>query len=107
MSAAARVSLVAGIALALVGLVGAGCDGGREGDRCNPDLSHDDCNDGLTCVQPATCVENHCCPADPRTSSDPYCNGSACPAADAGATTPVAVPSADAGTAESASSQPD
>jgi hypothetical protein len=57
------------------------CDGGNEGDRCNPDLSHNDCSAGLTCQTPSTCVENYCCPADPSKSSNDYCNGKNCPAA--------------------------
>jgi hypothetical protein len=65
--------------------LGAGCDGGREGERCNPFLSHNDCNDGLTCQQPATCAENYCCPANASSSTNPFCNGAACPAAEAGA----------------------
>jgi hypothetical protein len=56
-----------------------GCDGGREGDRCNPNLSHDDCGSGLACIQPSGCAENYCCPADPSKSSNPYCNGAGCP----------------------------
>jgi hypothetical protein len=62
-----------------------GCDQGKEGDRCNPDLSHDECNSGLTCQQPSTCAENYCCPTPASSSSNPYCNGEGCPpAADAG-----------------------
>lgn len=60
----------------------AACDGGNEGDRCNPDLSHDDCSAGLTCQTPSTCVENYCCPSDPSKSTDDYCNGKNCPPAD-------------------------
>ncbi len=59
------------------------CDGGSEGDRCNPDLSHNDCSGALTCQQPATCVENYCCPTPASASTNPFCNGSACPPADA------------------------
>lgn len=55
------------------------CDGGREGDRCNPNLSHTDCNDGLSCITPSTCVETYCCPSDPTKSTSQYCNGSGCP----------------------------
>jgi hypothetical protein len=67
-----------------VAFVASACDGGNEGDRCNPDLSHNDCGAGLTCQTPSTCVENYCCPADPTTSSNNYCNGKNCPpAADA------------------------
>ena len=60
------------------------CDGGSEGDRCNPDLSHNDCNGALTCQQPATCVENYCCPTPASASTNPFCNGTACPQVDAG-----------------------
>lgn len=55
------------------------CDGGREGDRCNASLSHNDCNDGLVCITPSTCVETYCCPSDPTKSTSQYCNGSSCP----------------------------
>jgi hypothetical protein len=69
-------------ALGLVAVMAAtGCDQGKEGDRCNPDLSHDECNSGLTCQQPATCAENYCCPTPASSSSNPYCNGAGCPAA--------------------------
>jgi hypothetical protein len=76
MRRAARALAFAITALALAGLA---CDGGREGDRCVPDLSHNDCNDGLTCVTPSTCVENYCCPTPASASNNPYCNGAACP----------------------------
>lgn len=63
-----------------------GCDGGREGERCNPDSSHDECDDGLRCQAPATCVESYCCPTPASSSSNPYCNGKGCPGGgDAGA----------------------
>jgi hypothetical protein len=65
-------------------VLGHGCDGSREGDRCNPDLSHNDCHAGLTCQQPATCVESYCCPDPAKSSANPFCNGLACPAVDAG-----------------------
>src|ERR1700733_3860470 len=83
-SFAARSWAVIALLLALAPLAN-GCDGGREGERCNPDLSHNDCDDGLTCQQPSTCAENYCCPADPTKSSNPYCNGAGCPAPDAAA----------------------
>jgi len=70
-------------------LLGYGCDGGREGERCNPNLSHDECDDGLTCVRPSTCVENYCCPSSPSSSSNPYCNGAACPPASTDAAPPA------------------
>ena len=71
--------------IALLGVLafGNGCDGGREGERCNPNLSHNECDDGLTCIQPSTCVENYCCPANPSASTSPFCNGQGCPAPDA------------------------
>jgi hypothetical protein len=80
--------LVVGFVLALA----PGCDEeGAEGDRCNPYLSHNDCNSGLTCAghAPSTviipfCQENYCCPVDSNgdiVSSNPNCqpgcNGSA------------------------------
>jgi hypothetical protein len=55
---------------ALVG--GDGCNVGNEGERCNPDLSHDECNAGLSCQQPKNCPENYCCPTS-GTSINPYC----------------------------------
>ena len=84
--------------LAFLGVLafGNGCDGGREGERCNPNLSHNECDDGLTCVQPATCVESYCCPANASASTNPYCNGAGCPA-------PDAAPTPDAGTDTGAS----
>jgi hypothetical protein len=76
----------AGLAAVVLGLVVVACEQGAEGDRCNPDLSHDECNAGLTCQQPLPCVENYCCPVDRSTSTNPYCLGlpSACPTDDAG-----------------------
>jgi hypothetical protein len=59
-----------------------GCDGGHEGDRCNPDQTdHNECGAGLTCQLPAPCAENYCCPTPASKSSNPFCNGSGCPAA--------------------------
>jgi hypothetical protein len=77
-SAANRIASLIVFACA-VALLGSACDGGNEGDRCNPDLSHNDCGAGLTCQTPSTCVENYCCPADPSTSTNDYCNGKSCP----------------------------
>ena len=71
-------------------MMGSACNQGSEGDRCNPALidpttssNHDECGSGLSCQQPATCAESYCCPQDPSTSTDPRCNGSACPVPDA------------------------
>jgi hypothetical protein len=79
-SAVNRISVLIAFACAIA-LFGSACDGGNEGDRCNPDLSHNDCSAGLTCQTPSTCVENYCCPADPSTSTNNYCNGKNCPPA--------------------------
>ena len=57
-------------ALAIVGA--AGCNVGTEGERCDPSLSHNACNAGLSCQQPANCPENYCCPTS-GPSSSPYC----------------------------------
>ena len=65
-------------------VLGNGCDGGREGERCNPLLSHDECDNGLSCQRPSTCAENYCCPEPASSSSNPFCNGAACPAPDGG-----------------------
>jgi hypothetical protein len=63
---------------------GFGCEQGAEGDRCNIDLvDSDECNSGLTCVVPSSCVIAVWCPTSPP-YSDPQCecfanpNGSAC-----------------------------
>jgi hypothetical protein len=81
---------------ALLGL--AGCNQGAEGGRCNPDLSHNECNSGLTCQQPAQCPENYCCPAT-GASSDPNCQPGCTPGGVAGlcATDPSASACVDAG----------
>src|ERR1700722_302824 len=61
-----------GLAVVLLGAIGVACEQGAEGDRCNPDLSHDECDNGLTCQQPVNCPENYCCPTSGK-SSDPFC----------------------------------
>ncbi len=81
---AVYLGLVASLAFAL----GFACNEGREGDRCNPAAAangEDECGSGLSCQQPGSCAENYCCPADPSKSSNPYCNGTACPQPPAGA----------------------
>lgn len=52
------------------------CASPREGERCNSDLSHDECASHLTCTIPTNCSYAVCCPAA-GTSSNPAC--SACP----------------------------
>jgi hypothetical protein len=59
----------------IIGLSAAalGCQQGAEGDYCNPDLSHNECNSGLVCMSPALCPESYCCPADLTGATSPYC----------------------------------
>jgi hypothetical protein len=75
------------LVIVAAGVIGIGCHEGAEGDRCNPDLppNSDECNSGLTCQVPSTCVEAYCCPMTLSSSTNGYCNGQLCPAAaDAG-----------------------
>jgi hypothetical protein len=53
--------------LVAIGLAAAalGCQQGAEGDYCNPDLSHNECNSGLVCFTP------NLCPETPESS--PFC----------------------------------
>jgi hypothetical protein len=70
------------IVLATFAFVHPACVGnGGEGDRCNPNLSHDECDNGLVCVQPGACPEAYCCPVNASASSSAYCRGdpSVCP----------------------------
>jgi hypothetical protein len=80
----ARLGLVVLALAATIAITEAGCTlsewgGGGEGDRCNPFLSHNDCNDPLVCTSftlPGTmtaCGESYCCPAS-GTSSNANCN---------------------------------
>ena len=65
-------------AFVVIAFVLLACEQGREGDRCNPNLSHDECNDGLSCQQPPDCPENYCCPTSADGTSpfcQPGCNG--------------------------------
>src|SRR5580704_12059354 len=63
-----------GVALLVTALFasGPGCSESQEGDRCNPSLSHQECNAGLSCQQPVDCPENYCCPIN-GTSNNPNC----------------------------------
>src|SRR5579872_154111 len=77
-----RIMSLAALVVGMV-LLGAGCHEGAEGDRCNPVAAangEDECNSGLSCQTPFTCVESYCCPADLATSTNPFCNGMMCPA---------------------------
>jgi hypothetical protein len=69
------------VVAAFVAIVAACLQGGHEGDRCNPDLSHDECNDGLSCQQPKSCDESYCCPANLAASKSSSCRSDpdACP----------------------------
>jgi hypothetical protein len=88
-SSARRHSLLGGlftltaVAAALAVLAGACDTGGAEGDRCNPLVQQDECDNGLHCTA-ATCSESYCCRID-GTSSDPHCHAEGCPDPDAGA----------------------
>lgn len=80
-------ALLAGIGCT-VALGWSGCmlgGGGTEGNRCVPQLSHNECNSGLNCVTGSytdpngvtfTCGESYCCPAS-GTSVSGNCNGGA------------------------------
>ena len=77
----AVVGLAASVAALLCALVGAGCSQ-VEGSRCNPALSHDECDNGPTvqCVSPmaAQCFgEAYCCTVDDKgnitDATDPNC----------------------------------
>ena len=77
------------IAAAALMLAAYGCNQGREGDRCNPDLAagESDCNGGLTCTTPMYCPESYCCPASGPITSDfckPGCAGGQASICDAG-----------------------
>jgi hypothetical protein len=78
-----RKFIVVNVLLAFLGfgLFAVGCHEAAEGDRCNPDLvpMSSDCNSGLTCQMPSTCVENYCCPTPASSSTNGYCNGTLCP----------------------------
>jgi hypothetical protein len=84
-----RQAVVAGVgslsllaAAVLLGTVAHGCNQGREGDRCNPNLlpeagftygeNEDECGTGLSCQQPVDCPENYCCPTS-GPSTNPFC----------------------------------
>ena len=69
----------------------AGCEtGGEEGDRCNPLVHRDECDEGLACTA-ATCTVFYCCPRGGGPTSEPNCqNLAGCPDEDAGAPEPDA-----------------
>jgi hypothetical protein len=67
--------------LAAAGLLA--CDGGTEGQRCNPFRSSDECNAGLACTTPPGCVISVCCPVS-GPASDENCGPSPACALDAG-----------------------
>ena len=68
-----KLRLLSGALLAAASLLA--CEQGSEGDRCNPGRAangSDECNSGLSCVTPTSCVISVCCPAAPP-YSDPQC----------------------------------
>jgi hypothetical protein len=73
-----RIRIALGVVTAALALMEIGCEIGNEGERCNPDLSHNECNSGLSCQQPANCPENYCCPKSGTSTNvfcQPGCNG--------------------------------
>jgi hypothetical protein len=98
--------------VAVVALALPACDQGRQGDRCNPELiqdssaanginggayNEDECNSGLTCQMPPTCVISVCCPTSPP-YSDPNCAClAAIPPGGCPCSLPSLLPSEDAG----------
>jgi hypothetical protein len=93
--------LAVAFATSAAGLLG--CEQGAEGDRCNPDLAFTtECNSGLSCVVPSSCVIAVCCPSSPP-YSDPQCECFAHPAGCAcsvDAAYDTGAPSPDASTAD-------
>ena len=71
---AIRARAAAAVLVVLVAGAG-GCEGGKEGDRCNALSTDDGCGAGLSCVAPTSCAETVCCPAGP--SSAPECQACA------------------------------
>lgn len=91
------IPMLHGFGLRLAVLLGAlaffgGCySEGREGDRCNPNRSSDECGSGLVCSGYSNvagdpgqnwisasypipyCPENYCCPPDLSQATSPYC----------------------------------
>jgi hypothetical protein len=106
----AAVASVLTLAMVVAGCLEGG--GGGEGERCNPDLSHNECNGSLTCqtvfdpVTLATCGESYCCPVVPTTSSNGYCNGTfEAPPSDGGlGPCPIPAPTSSSSTSSSSSS---
>jgi len=68
-----RIGIVLTLTLACLVTLTPGCTIGEEGERCNPLLSHDECNGELTCQQPVDCPETYCCPTPVTASSSPFC----------------------------------
>ena len=66
------------VACALVVLANGCNEPAKEGDPCNALIEHDECTEG-TCQIIGSCTVGHCCPADPSTSKNPFCNGTSCP----------------------------
>lgn len=71
------VSIVVGSFLAIAL---AGCAPTREGERCNPSRTTDECATGLTCTTPDHCAVSVCCRSDGH-DTNPNC--AACPDPDA------------------------
>jgi hypothetical protein len=77
------------------------CSSPSEGERCNIDLSHNECASNLACTVPTNCAYAVCCPTS-GASTNPACNP--CAGEDAGDVTPTedAAPAEDAAPTEDA-----
>lgn len=64
---------VAGVSVALVAMLAAGCSNQPEGGRCDLNNNHDDCQSGLTCQKIQGQATALCCPPPPKTSSVAAC----------------------------------
>jgi hypothetical protein len=101
---------IPGFVLTLVALATLGipaCQQGGQGDRCNPDRTQtnaatspnggayddDECNSGLSCQVPPTCVIAVCCPNSPP-YTDPNCACLANPVGGCACTVASATPDA-------------
>ena len=86
-----RLALCLPVLLAALALMGGCYSEGREGDRCDPNRTSDECGGGLVCsgysnvagdpgqnwlsanYPIASCPEDYCCPPDLSRATSPYC----------------------------------
>jgi hypothetical protein len=73
-----------GLGLVAAVALGSACvTGGEEGDRCNPLVHRDECDEGLVCTA-STCSVFYCCPSSGPSSERNCQNLAGCPDEDAG-----------------------